>query len=460
MEFTKTWPIRVALALIEWNHPYNFHVLFRNILQAEPPHSESSLHFLSELHSKKLYDKNRRQDPIIRKLTKIQKFKKQPISFTSPFRHKSLDETLPKDKMKKNSIFPKSTIELGSNWKQKVYFVQTESPDRMKEFLDEVNPPIFRISPDRTVSILLSRVYTNTRIDSFASADKTNISFHQVNDENWLDDIALVNNGDMIQDEELVQVQKRKKEQRKAIKEEKTTPLLSPKVNKINKEAITPPAKVLPVMIEEQDYIEPIKSVLMNEDEQFMKGKLPNDLLGENDESKMSDCVIDGINSPITEPIATTEHKAYLKPFSELGFVEFTEEESEECKENENMPIFEDDNQDEKDFDNQDEKDFDTALVKTFIIDGMYCEHIEYAPYIEIEPLTEELFEELQKGRDFVDENEEFDYEDVLLEDDLPCGEDYPFDTWPPTFLSDDEEEMAYEEEDWHYEEEDQNIVP
>ena len=131
-EFKKTWIIRVCFAILEWNHPTNYETIFRNILQAPPPKSIQSIQYIMSLHQKKLYDQNRRVDPVQKEIVKKRKFQKQPSTFSSPYRHKAVDEELPKDKMKKIGIFPKCNLDLGQNWKNKSFWVKTPTPDRMQ----------------------------------------------------------------------------------------------------------------------------------------------------------------------------------------------------------------------------------------------------------------------------------------------------------------------------------------
>ena len=124
VEFRLTWIIRVCFAIIAWNHKDNFMTVLRNFLQGPPPETISGVKFLNKLAEKKKYDEQRRQDHVIQYAIKKRKFQKQPNNFTSPNRHKTIGETLSRDKMKKRSVFPNSKLDLGQNWKQRLFLLK------------------------------------------------------------------------------------------------------------------------------------------------------------------------------------------------------------------------------------------------------------------------------------------------------------------------------------------------
>ena len=421
-EFRKTWPCRVSFSIIAWNHPTNFTTLFRNVLQAPPPTNDVALNVLYSKQTKKMYDKERRQDPVEKDIIKTHKFNKQPSSFTSPFRHKTLEETLPKDKIKKRSLFPKSHLDLGSNWKNRIFFVETQSSERMHQLINEVNPPIFRISSNEMSIILLARTIPNSRLDSFSSARKEGILFHHIDDDTWLDDVQRVNGGNMFEDEELVHLQAVKKEAKKEQKgESDTLRKRSPKTRRPQKPEImqgnetdTPSAPsaspVIPHLNVYSIQTQPIHFI-----DDTMKKPYPLfDMQTE-----------DGFNSPITEP-GPNERVRMGTP--EIGFQDFTYEEEKqeeetscqsECNEKENI--------DSGDF-TYEEDDFDIAVVKTYLLERVYDRHFPLTPFVD---------EDYEIDFSFMEEEALFernisDYE-VSIPSNLPCGTEYPFDEWPPS---------------------------
>ena len=54
----------MTFSMIKFSQPTNFIVLIRNFLQAPPPMDDISMSYLNSLQSKKIYDYNRRQDPL------------------------------------------------------------------------------------------------------------------------------------------------------------------------------------------------------------------------------------------------------------------------------------------------------------------------------------------------------------------------------------------------------------
>lgn len=135
----------------------------------------------------------RRQDPYYKETTRNQKFKKQPDSFSSPYRHKRPNEELPPDKMKKQSVFPNSSIKLDNNWKNKIYFVKAKDPSSLSALLAAVHPPIYRLSEEK---------------DGIES-------YHLITNKTFLDDIAVVNGGEQFEDHMILAQQKAVKEEKK-----------------------------------------------------------------------------------------------------------------------------------------------------------------------------------------------------------------------------------------------------
>ena len=70
----------------------------------------------------------------------------------------------------------------------KGFFVEA-CEERLAILLGETCPPIYRLSPDKCKSILLSRMLPNTRTDSFSITNKEGINYHLITDETWLDDV-------------------------------------------------------------------------------------------------------------------------------------------------------------------------------------------------------------------------------------------------------------------------------
>ena len=144
----------------------------------------------------------------------LAKYNKQPSSFSSPQRHSKAGETLPDEKMTKKKIFPNSMIDLGQNWRNKVFFVSSDNKESIAQLIEEVRPPIYRLSTNELNAIIVSRVFKNTRLDSFSTSSKDNISFHLVTDKTFLDDVASVNGGSQIEDEVLIKNQQKIREQK------------------------------------------------------------------------------------------------------------------------------------------------------------------------------------------------------------------------------------------------------
>lgn len=378
-KFKRTWIPRVVFALIEWNHPTSFLTIIRNFLQAPPPTERQSIAYLKSLHEKKMYDYQRRQDPIQKEITKRQKYSKQPSSFTSPIRHKLLDEELPKEKMTKRALFPKSSIDLGTNWKKKIYFVKTETKEGMSDLLLSVEPPIYRLSVEGTAAIIISKTFSNTKIDSFAFADKGNlISYYLLTDDNFLDAISIVNGGVMVEDPTVLEIQKAKSQMKmkcsfsgkKASKFETRAP--SPEMNQTEK----------PVFV----YTATTSSLIQPSFELNTKKSADVDPI-DNEE----------LASPITEP------QVYPALIQQNADVDDPEDENI----NEMNP---------DEFVENIEEQFNTSSNnETFLL--------------EKEELQANMLQALYNQVECQTEEEEFN---ETITYDLPCGEEYPFDTWPP----------------------------
>ena len=292
----------------------------------------------------------------------------------------------------------------------------------MHQLINEVNPPIFRISSNEMSIILLARTIPNSRLDSFSSARKEGILFHHIDDDTWLDDVQRVNGGNMFEDEELVHLQAVKKEAKKEQKgESDTLRKRSPKTRRPQKPEImqgnetdTPSAPsaspVIPHLNVYSIQTQPIHFI-----DDTMKKPYPLfDMQTE-----------DGFNSPITEP-GPNERVRMGTP--EIGFQDFTYEEEKqeeetscqsECNEKENI--------DSGDF-TYEEDDFDIAVVKTYLLERVYDRHFPLTPFVD---------EDYEIDFSFMEEEALFernisDYE-VSIPSNLPCGTEYPFDEWPPS---------------------------
>ena len=432
IEFKLSWCIRVVFALIEYNHPYTFITIIRNFLQAPPPMNQQSIQSLQTIMNKKMYDKRRRQDPLQKEITKMQKFKKQPTTFTSPFRHKQLDEDLPKEKMTKVKIFPNSKISL-RNWKNKIYFVQTNNKESMTNLIDFVQPPIYRLSKDCTSCIMISSV--KEKIDSFANAPKESIvHFHLITDDSFLDDISVVNDGTMYENEDIVAHQKAKKE------------LLGKKVTTKNhhqtsKGKVAKPHSEVQQGVDSQ-YSTPAPSparpirIMMSKHPSF-----PDFFEGKS--QKTSDAVSnpiqhDDFDSPITEPLLSKNQEEESNQC--FGFIDFDEEEEQVT--NEKNFLDEDrlkniENENDSNYSSGSDEDFepDTEEVRQnllFSLYGIVEENIfEKSESDEDEPFDESNFDDQYDEQYYKEDHGELIFNSS--KETLSCGEEYPFSTWPPT---------------------------
>ena len=66
-------------------------------------------------------------------------------------------------------------MNLGQNWKSKVFFININNEKKMENFLKLISPPIYRLSEDKKSAIFITWIYTKSRINSFASTPKDNL---------------------------------------------------------------------------------------------------------------------------------------------------------------------------------------------------------------------------------------------------------------------------------------------
>ena len=354
--------------------------------------------------------------------------------------------------------------------------------------------------------ILLSRVYTNTRIDSFSSAPKEELEYHLITDDTWLDDVAMVNGGEMYEDKVLLEHQKMKKQIQKEMKrgkddngnKSKTSPKLrKPQKPEYRLDKPTTEPQISSAMLTSSVTRSPalrLKNPISLQPEHHSEFDIQPDGANDNDIEALtpiplspehhSEFVIqpDGADDNDIEALTLI----HIQQLSELHYkISIQQNDTEDFEERISSPIAEpkgipniesqiqpkieqheqelDETLTYKDFQNdessssesqwyEEEEEFDTSIVKTAMLDAMYGIDMPFAPFCDLVPEDQ--------SDDGTEQEEDYMIPDEMREVSMnfPCGIDYPFDDWPPICSSIFEEKRNYFEEEEEFIEEESMV--